>query len=236
MRRFFARMDSIVTTSPNYFASSRVLQAFSEKVEVIPIGLEEASYPALDPAVVKELEEAVGSGFFLFVGALRYYKGLNILLDAIAGTDLPVVIAGAGSAEPELRAKQRELGLTNVRFLGHVSNAEKVALYDLARAVVFPSHLRSEAFGVTLVEGAMYGKALISTEIGTGTSYVNVHEETGLIVPPADSKGLREAMRRLAGDAELAAQMGTKARERFERLFTASRMGERYAQLYSGLV
>ena len=51
---------------------------------------------------------AGGSGrASLFVGVLRYYKGLHILLDAVAGTDYPVVIVGAGPIEQELKARAR---------------------------------------------------------------------------------------------------------------------------------
>jgi len=59
---------------------------------------------------------------------------------------------------------------------------------------VFPSYLRSEAFGISLLEDAMYGKPMISREIGTGTTYINIGGETGLVVPPSDSMALRQAM------------------------------------------
>ncbi|MEJ2613012.1 MAG: glycosyltransferase, partial [Candidatus Thiodiazotropha sp.] len=106
----------------------------------------------------------------------------------------------------------------------------------LCRAVVFPSHLRSEAFGVTLLEGAIHSKPLISTEIGTGTSYINIDGESGFVVPPADAKSLREAMLRLAQDEALAQRMGRAARQRYETLFTGRVMGERYVGLYKRLL
>lgn len=236
MRRFFDRVDTIVATSPNYFASSDLLQARAEKVEVIPIGIDESVYPVPEDAGRAQWEAELGRDFFLFVGVLRYYKGLHILLDAVADTDLRVVIAGAGPVEVGLRAHAERLGLDNVRFVGHVSDADKVALFELARAVVFPSDLRSEAFGVTLIEGAMYGKPLISTEIGTGTTYVNIHDETGFVVPPGDSKDLRAAMSELATNPELAQRLGRGAHERYRRLFTVCAMGERYTALYKRLV
>jgi len=169
------------------------------------------------------------------VGVLRYYKGLHILIDALQNTSLQCVITGAGPIETELKEQATKLGLKNVKFLGYVSDSEKVALYQLCRAVVFPSHLRSEAFGVTLIEGAMFGKPLISCEIGTGTTYVNADGETGIVVPPANTKALRGAMLKLDGDEALAESLGKAARSRYERLFTGRLMGERYAQLYKKL-
>lgn len=232
MRHFLGSVNSIVATSPNYFATSDVLSRYAEKVEVIPIGLERRTHPEVSAQTLGAMRARVGEGFFLFVGMLRYYKGLHILLDAIHGTSLRAVIAGAGPIEGELRAHARSLGLANVHFLGSVSDEEKLALIHLSRAIVFPSYLRAEAFGVTLLEGAMYGKPLISTEIGTGTSYVNIDGQTGYVVPPADRKRLRDAMLKLDGDHMLARRMGKAAEERYERLFTGRQMGGKYAELY----
>jgi len=236
MRAFLHRVDAIISTSENYFATSEELSRYGGKIEVIPIGLDESTYPEVSEREITAVRRWVGEGFFLFIGVLRYYKGLHILLDALQGTRLRCVIAGAGPIERELKRRAARLGLDNVHFLGYVDDAEKVALMRLCRAVVFPSHLRSEAFGVTLLEGAIYGKPLISTEIGTGTSYINVDGETGFVVPPADAKDLREAMLRLAQDEALAQRMGRAARQRYEALFTGRLMGERYTDLYRRLV
>jgi len=142
------------------------------------------------------------------------------------------LIVGAGPVETDLKQQALQLGLTNVRFLGAVSDEDKVALLKLCRAVVFPSHLRSEAFGVTLLEGAMYGKPLISSEIGTGSSYVNIDGVTGMVVPPNDPAALRQAMQRIGADAQLAEEMGQRARARFDELFTAEQMARSYVDLY----
>jgi rhamnosyl/mannosyltransferase len=238
MRRYLDAMDMIVATSPNYFASSEVLTQYADKVEVIPIGLEEPSYPAMheqnrDLALARE---KYGENFFLFVGVLRYYKGLHILLEAIEDASYKVVIVGSGPVEAELREQARRLQLGNVIFAGFVSDLEKMALFRLCRAVVFPSYLRAEAFGVTLLEGAMSARALISAEVGSGTSHVNIHGETGLVVPPGNSRALREAMDDLHHHPGKAALMGSNARRRYEQLFTGSLMGERYADAYQRIL
>jgi glycosyltransferase involved in cell wall biosynthesis len=233
---FLGRMDRIVATSPNYLQSSAVLEDYAGKVDVIPIGLDETVYPQPADAVVDGLRARYGESFFLFVGVLRYYKGLHFLLEALRGTNLRALIVGTGPEEDHLKRRAAELRLENVQFLGHRSDEEKVALLRLSRAVVFPSFLRAEAFGVTLLEGAMQSKALICTEIGTGTTYVNKGGETGIVVPPADPIRLREAMQRLAADRVLAERQGQAARRRYEQLFTGSAMGERYLRLYEELL
>jgi glycosyltransferase involved in cell wall biosynthesis len=234
--RFLASVDKIVATSPNYVETSDVLRRFRDKVEVIPIGLDPASYAAPTEDKLRYWRERAGEKFFLFVGNLRYYKGLHILLDALAGTEFRAVIVGAGPVERELKQQAARLKLDNVDFVGPVGDDDKIALLTLCHALTFPSHLRSEAFGISLLEGAMFGKALISAEIGTGTSYVNVDGETGIVVPPSDPEALREAMRRIWTDNALASRLGKNAKQRFHRLFTAEQMANEYVKLYRRLV
>lgn len=235
-RKFLASMDRIVATSPNYFATSDVLGMFSDKVSVIPIGLDKTSYPQPMPKQLKYWGQKFGSKFFLFVGVLRYYKGLHILLEAAQGTDYPIVIVGAGPIEQELKAQAARLGLRNIHFMGQLSDEDKVALLTLCYGVVFPSHLRSEAFGISLLEGAMYGKPMISSEIGTGTTFINIGDDTGLVVPPSDPIALRQAMRYLWEHPEEADDMGKRAEERYWKHFTAEQMVRSYVELYDDLV
>ena len=236
MNRFLGAVDRIVGTSPNYFATSDVLSRFEDKVDIVPIGLNEDTYPSVSDADVEAARVKYGEDFFLFVGVLRYYKCLHILLDALPGAPYRVVIAGSGPTERDLRSQVERLGIQdNVHFAGYVPDAEKVALLRLARGVVFPSYLRSEAFGVGLLEGAMYGRPLVSTEVGSGTSHVNVDGETGLVVAPGSASALRRALDQLHHRPDLARRMGRNARDRYERLFTGELMGLRYAEIYREL-
>lgn len=235
MNHFLRSVGAVVATSPQYRESSPVLQGLGDSVRVIPNGVDEASYPRPDPQAVAQWRERVGDGFFLFVGVLRYYKGLQTLLEAAKGSFANIVIAGTGPEAERLREHAESEGLTNVRFLGSVSDADKVCLLQLARGFVFPSHLRSEAFGMSLVEAAMLAKPMISCDIGTGTSFINVHGVTGWNVPPQDPTALREAMRKLQDAPDEALAMGAAARRRFEELFTARRMAQAYQDLYREL-
>jgi rhamnosyl/mannosyltransferase len=232
MWRFLSSVKRIVVTSSNYLESSEDLRPYRNKCTVIPIGIDEASYPRPRPERLQYWEAALGRRFVLFIGVLRYYKGLEYLVRAMRGADYALAIAGAGPMERSLKALATESGSTNIHFLGYVPDEDKACLLELCRAVVFPSHLRSEAFGVTLLEGAMHAKPLISTELGTGTSYVNRHGETGYVVTAADPAALRDAMDRLMRNEPLARNMGAAARARYEQLFTAGHMASAYAQLY----
>ena len=235
MMRFLGSVDRIVCTSPNYLATSKVLARLEDRVDVVPIGLDEDAYPKAQDALLARTEAQYGRDFFLFIGVLRYYKCLHILLEALKDAPYRAVIVGAGPLERELKNQSRRLGLDNVTFTGYVPEPVKAALLAKCRAVVSPSYLRAEAFGVALLEGAMAGKPLISAEIGSGTSHVNVDVETGLVVEPASPEALRAAMARLHRDTELAETLGAGARRRFERLFNGRLMGERYAGIYDAL-
>lgn len=234
--RFLSRVDSIVATSENYLNSSPVLQQFRDKTTVIPIGIDSATYPKPSPQLLTRWRERFGSRFFLFVGMLRYYKGLHILLDALKDTVYPVVIVGSGPLEAELKAQAAQLGLENIHFTGILPNEDKAALLALCYAVVFPSHLRSEAFGISLLEGAMYGKPMISCEIGTGTSFINIDNQTGLVVKPGDAIAFKEAMQLLWNNPLVANAMGIEAERRYSAIFTADQMAASYAELYKNIL
>lgn len=234
--RFLQSVDTIVATSPNYMASSAVLDRYRDKTRVITYGLDRATYPEPSQELMDQWRARVGDKFFLFVGVLRYYKGLHILLDAVEKLDYPVVIVGAGPIEQELKEHAARLGLKHVLFVGALDDPDKVALLKLCYAVAFPSHLRSEAFGISLLEGAMFGKPMISSEIGTGTTYINVDGKTGLVVPPSDPQALGVAMRALWENPALAAEMGARAAERYRELFTSEQMAASYSALYHELV
>ena len=236
MNRLLSSVDRIVCTSPNYFATSNVLQRFSDKVEVIPIGLNQDSYPNPNADQLAAVEKDYGRAFFLFVGVLRYYKGLHILLEAIENSSIQVVIAGSGPTERELRAQAESLGLKNVTFAGSVDEVTKVCLFELSVGIVFPSYLRSEAFGVTLLEGAMFGKPLISAEVGSGTSHVNVDGKTGYVVAPGSAADLRKAMEKIVANPKIAAHLGAQAKQRYKALFTGRLMGARYTSLYQNVL
>ncbi|MEH6446048.1 MAG: glycosyltransferase family 4 protein [Oceanospirillaceae bacterium] len=235
-QRFLNSVDHIVATSPNYLKTSTVLSRLKHKTSVIPLGLDKATYPEAGTEKLNFWRNRFGPRFFLFVGVIRYYKGLHILVEAAHNSDYPIVILGAGPVEAELKIHADKLEINNIHFLGFLPDEDKVALLQLCYTVVFPSHLRSEAFGISLLEGAMYGKALISSEIGTGTTYININKETGIVVPPSDPVKLRQAMDYLWNNPEEAKAMGQRAEARYWKLFTAAQMAQSYLVLYKKLL
>lgn len=239
MCKMLSSMSAIIATSPAYARTSRILAdpRWKDKVKVIPLGIDESSYPSIgDDFILRRLGLKNSECFFLFIGVLRYYKGLDTLLRAAKAVNAKIVIAGSGPEDANLRNKVQEYRLSNIIFAGQITDAEKVALLKNCLALVLPSHLRSEAYGMVLIEAAMFGKSMISCEIGTGTSFVNSHNETGFVISPQEPEELAAAMKKIQDDVLLSNQFGLNARQRYENLFSGIALGSAYTDLYKKLI
>jgi lipopolysaccharide/colanic/teichoic acid biosynthesis glycosyltransferase len=215
------------------------LAGYQYKCLVIPFGLERARYrlSGVTGSRVQAIRASVTSPIVLFVGRLVPYKGLDVLLRAVKGLDAVTVIVGDGPERIPLTAQAIDAGLNDrVRFLGHISDDELLAWYHACDLLVLPSVTRQEAFGMVQLEAMLCGHPVISTELGTGTSWVNQHERTGLVVKAGDVTELRGAIERLTRDHELRDQLGDAARKRVIEMFTAETMCRATVSLYDDVV
>jgi rhamnosyl/mannosyltransferase len=238
MWKTLKKMQIIIANCPAYANTSPVLThpSIRDKVRVIPLGIDENSYPmAEDESILGRLGITSEEPFFLFIGVLRYYKGIPNLIRAAKTVDSKIIIAGSGPESEKLNKLADDLKANNIIFTGQVADAEKVTLLKHCKAVILPSHLRSEAFGMVLIEASMMGKPMISCEIGTGTSFVNSHEETGFVVLPENPAQLAQAMQTLLMEKDLASKMGISARIRYEKLFSGKALGQAYSAIYQEL-
>lgn len=233
MERLLARMDRIIATSPAYAASSPYLRANAARVRIIPLGIDLAPFVTPDPAAAA-MRARYGEPLLLFMGRLRYYKGLQVLLRALSEVEgARLVVAGSGPMAAEWRALAEALGVASrVLFIGDVSDAEQRALYQAADVYVLPATQRSEAFGVALIEAMASGLPVVTTEIGTGTSYVNQDGVSGLIVPPHDPPALAGAIRILLANPARRRAMGMAARARAVAEFDQATMLARVLAVY----
>lgn len=239
-RRLLDRAQAIITTSPAYLSTSPHLGPVAHKCRVIPLGLDPAPFLNPDRGRAESIRHELGTPLLLFVGRLRYYKGLEHLIramtlePAVAGT---LAILGTGPRQEALRRLVASLSLGDrVRFLGYVADASLPDYYAAADVFVLPSSERSEAFGLVQLEAMAAGKPVISTELGTGTSFVNVHGETGLVVPPRDPQALARALRELLDDPRRRRALGDAGRRRVVRDFHVETMVDRVVKLYRELL
>ena len=235
MWKTLREINIIVANCPAYAQTSPVLShpSIRDKVRIIPLGINENSYPKNgDDSVFGRIDVSASEPYFLFLGVLRYYKGIHTLISAAKSVNAKIVIAGSGPEGLSLRKQVAELGLINVIFAGQVTDQEKISLIKNCLALILPSHLRSEAYGMVLVEASMLGRPMISCEIGTGTSYVNLHENTGLVIQPENIDQMANAMQNMLCDNELANNFGRNARLRYERNFSGDALGKAYLSAY----
>ncbi len=237
MNHFLNKTDCIVATSQNYVNTSLVLHNYLNtinKVRVIPIGIDPEHYK-INLENQKKWKEKLPKSFILFVGVLRYYKGLEYLLEAINDLNINLVIAGGGPLLETLKNQAKKLQNTQVIFTESLSDEDLSSVYSLAKCLVIPASHRSEAYCIALVEGLMFGLPLVSTEIGTGTSFVNAQNETGLVVESRNSEALKKAIFTLINNPVLLKKMSEASRARFKKLFTAKSMAKKYCDLYCEL-
>ena len=169
----------------------------------------------------------------LFVGRLRYYKGLHVLLDAMPSVQGELLIGGEGPERERLQRQAAALGIAGrVHFLGDIPDDDLPALYHSADVFVMPAHLRAEALGLSQIEALASGLPCVSTELGTGTSFANLHRETGLVVPPGDARSLASAINTLLADADLRRRFGTAGRQRVATLFSRPGMVDSIEAIY----
>lgn len=241
MHHTLKSMSAVVATSPAYAMTSLPLTQYvrPQNLRTIPLGIADyATEHTGDQTSEPDLARFnIGvRPFVLALSVLRHYKGLHTLIEAASEIDGLVLIAGSGPEEAALKALASRLSTRNIVFAGQVSDAEKVALLRNCRSLVLPSHVRSEAFGMVLVEAAMFGKPMVCCEVGSGTSFVNKHGETGFVVPPESPRELAVACNTLLRDTAAAAIMGAAARARYEQLFSGQALGRSYADLYHEVV
>jgi len=234
-KRFLRKVDTIITTSKNYLETSNDLKPFRNKCRVIHLTIDQERFVEVGEDKLNLVRNDYGEDFFLFVGVLRSYKGLDYLLDAMKGLEMKLVIVGSGPEEARLRAKATALGLNNVAFAGYIEDKMLPAFYKLSRGFVFPSCDRSEAFGISLLEASYFSKPMISTELGTGTTLVNEHKETGLVVTPRDVIELRNSLSSLSRNKQICEEYGRNAKKRFNKLFSSESIGKKYLDTYNQL-
>jgi glycosyltransferase involved in cell wall biosynthesis len=240
--RVLAQVDAIIIGSPP-MSESGYLQAYRAKLRLIPYGIPLDRFRATpSPDELSRVRSLYGGAFpgemadesfvLLFVGRLRYYKGLDTLIRALPRTPARLVVVGTGPMEAEWRALARDTGVAGrVAWVGEAPDADLPALYHLADLFVLPASHPSEAFGLVQVEAMAAGLPVVCTELGTGTSYVNQAGATGLVVPPGDAGALCEAVNLLISDPGLRARMSASARERASE-FDLDVMVERVMALY----
>jgi rhamnosyl/mannosyltransferase len=234
-KRLCQKAEKIIATSERMIKFSSILKKFKEKIVIIPLSLNKEDY--INSFTESNLNSDLSNlptNYVLFLGRLSYYKGLDVLLDAISivNENIPFVIAGdgelAGSVNEKIKKSDKKIYFIN----RHVSEEEKKYLIKHSKFLVFPSILPSEAFGIVQLEAMVYGKPVINTNLPTGVPWVSLHNVSGLTVEPSDAFQLARAIEKLYFDEELYKRLSKGALDRFNKYFDSKVTNELLYSIY----
>jgi glycosyltransferase involved in cell wall biosynthesis len=233
-RALLERAECIVVTSPQYLEASQPLHQWRHKCHVVPLGVDPARLPPIDPSEGERFWSRPGLRL-LAVGRLSYYKGFETLIRAvIPDRSHELVIVGEGEERPKLERILKEAGNPPwVRLLGHADDATLGRLMASCDLYCLPSRERTEAFGIVLMEAMRYGKPLLVSDLkGSGVTWVARQGENAVIVPPDDVGAWREALDALATSRADLARLGDAGRARYLLEFDVATVARRLDPVY----
>ncbi len=200
-KRFLESASAVIAVS-RYVAGTIPI----ERVSVIPNFVDPLPEEPTRPTDLPER-------YLLFVGKLEPGKAPDHLLPILdkARTELPLLVAGSGSLEPELRAKGG-----NARYLGWVDEGRALALMKHAECLLFPSRWQ-EPLARVLLDAIGLGAVIVAEPTG-GTEEIVVDGESGLLGRGVDELG--RALRRVLDDPLLARRLREGARRRADTVFS----------------
>jgi rhamnosyl/mannosyltransferase len=224
---FFWRAKKIVCTSRNYFHSSKLLFFFSKKVEIIPLGLKDFSKKKI------KKHKLPFKFFFLFIGNNRHYKSLDILLRSMVLLNTNLIVVGKDNYKQH-KNLIKELKISDkLHFLENISDDYKYYLIKKTLGVISCSTSRAEAFGISLLEGLMFNKNLISTKLNTGTTFVNINNLTGYCINPNSISDLIKALKKIIHRPDY---FKNNMYIRFKKYFEIDKISENYIKTYKKII
>lgn len=232
------RADLIVGTSPVYVQFSSFLTAVQDKVDYIPIGV--LPVIANEEKVLAIKNKYPGKRIVFSLGRLVEYKGYEYLIRAAQKLDnsYQIVIGGKGPLMKMLKDLILQLNVQDrVELVGFISDEELSAYYEACDIFCLSSIQKTEAFAIVQIEAMSCGKPVISTDIpGSGVSWVNKDEVSGLIVDVEDADQLALAIEEICEDEKLNQKFQQGSKERYETMFTRQSMVDRCVRLYRQLL
>ena len=194
----------------------------------------------VDPELYAPGRRPEGRGFVLgYVGRLVEQKGVDLLLEALAGLAgvWRAYILGSGPQLEALQAQARQLGLADrVSFDPWIPSAEMPAYYRQLDALVVPSRTWpnwKEQFGRVLIEAMACGVPVIGSDSG---EIPHVIGDAGLVFPEGQTEALQAVLNRLLGDLDLRADLACRGRERVLARYTQAQVAGQTYQVYQSIL
>ncbi|MDP2856150.1 MAG: glycosyltransferase, partial [bacterium] len=205
----------IFVSSPNLVESSKTLKNFQKKCVIAPYGVRPEFFQESDEVLkqAQEIRKKFGEPLILAVGRLTNYKGFEYLIEASNNVNAKFLLIGDGALKNKLLCLIRRFCLGSKFFIIPPAS-DLLPYYHACDVFILPSIKKSEAFGIVLLEAMACGRPVISTQLGTGTSFVNQDKKTGFVVEPKNSPSLARALNDLITNSALRSAFGQRAKER----------------------
>jgi glycosyltransferase involved in cell wall biosynthesis len=242
---YLRRFARIITTTNIYAQNSITLRHFSERLVMIPNGVDSFRFnPGIDGSCLRsELGVSAEDVLVAFVGALtrwHTYKGLEVLLAAMKDVlrlkkNVKLLVVGGGELMLFYQKVASNFGiLDHVFFVGSVTDDKLPEYYAACDLLVLPSKNRAEGYGLVLLEAMATGKPVVASEIG-GIVEVVSNGNNGVLVPPNDVSALSDAICSLAGNPEARERLGLIGRG-FAEMNDWNLVAQKIAGLYREVV
>ena len=227
-RNLFAPLDAVAGATASHL-DSRQMNDFRPRLKcVVPYGIDLARLartPAIDVEVARLQTEAGGRPIVFALGRHVYYKGFEVLIDAMRDVDAVLLLGGEGPMTAALKQRAAaSRGRGEVRFIGRIGDDVLPAYYHACALYCLPSLATSEAFGLVQAEAMACAKPVVNCELGNAVNVVSPAGVSGLTVPPGDASALATAIDRLLGDPALRATLGEQGHARVVEHFSIPAM------------
>lgn len=235
-RVLFDPLDAIAGATPFHLASEQMRAFRPRQRHVVPYGIDPSRFARTAASDTKAAQLRAESNHRPIVFALGrhvYYKGFDVLIDAMRDVDGVLLLGGEGPLTDALRSQAAaQRGKGSVRFVGRIDEADLSAYYQAADVYCLPSLAPSEAFGFVQVEAMSSGTPIVNCRLDNAVNFVAPDGLCASTVPPGDREALAAALDRLIRDAPLRARLGAAGRDRVERHFSMRAMIDASLSMY----
>ncbi|WP_235822802.1 glycosyltransferase family 4 protein [Cytobacillus massiliigabonensis] len=212
----------------------QIFEVSAKKIAIIPNGVEEGLSFESKKDELLPLPLQVNKRLIFSIGRIVKEKGFDTLIEAAflmkdRYPDVYFIVAGAGPMLEDYRMRVMQLHLSNVFFVGFISEETKNALFKVCTLAVFPS--RYEPFGIVALEAMQHGKPIIASKTG-GLKSIVQHGLTGLLMEPGDALSFIKLASSLLENELGAKRMGLNGKTMVEKNFSWQGIAEDTVRVY----
>ncbi len=236
-RTLFDPLAAVAGATTSHLASPQI-ESFRPRLRrVVPYGVDVARFSATPETTARaaRLHEQAGARPIVFaVGRHVYYKGFDVLIDAMRSVDAVLLLGGHGPLTSELEARAAAAGSGDrVRFVGRIEEADLPAYYHACAVFCLPSLATSEAFGLVQVEAMACARPIVNCRLNNAVNEVAPDGVCAVTVAPGDPAALATALSALLARPDRAASLGEQGRARVERCYSMRAMVDASLTMYA---